>query len=111
MWGDFLEKEMATHSSILARKIPWTEESGELESTRLQRVGQDCANEHACIQSKIYLREFICKIFLNMVINVFGFPGGSVAENLSANARDADSIPESGRHPREGNGSPLQYSC
>ena len=27
-WGDPLEKEMATHSSILARKIPWTEEAG-----------------------------------------------------------------------------------
>ena len=36
-----LEKEVATHSSILARKIPWTEESGELESTWSQRVGHD----------------------------------------------------------------------
>ena len=29
-WEDLLEKEMATHSSILARKIPWTEEPGRL---------------------------------------------------------------------------------
>ena len=29
-WGDSLEKEMATHSSILAWKIPWTEEAGGL---------------------------------------------------------------------------------
>ena len=29
---DFLEKEMATHSSILAWKIPWTEEPGQLQS-------------------------------------------------------------------------------
>ena len=36
---DLLEKEMATHSSILAWKIPWTEESGRLQSTGLQRVG------------------------------------------------------------------------
>ena len=31
-WEDLLEKEMATHSSILAWKIPWTEESGRLHS-------------------------------------------------------------------------------
>ena len=36
---DPLEKEMATHSSILAWRIPWTEEPGELQSTGLQRVG------------------------------------------------------------------------
>ena len=35
---DPLEKEMATHSSILARKIPWTEEPGGLQSMGLQRV-------------------------------------------------------------------------
>ena len=40
-WEDPLEKEMATHSSILARRIPWTEEPGGLQSTGLQRVGQD----------------------------------------------------------------------
>ena len=33
---DLLEKEMATHSSILAWKIPWTEEPGRLQSMRLQ---------------------------------------------------------------------------
>ena len=38
---DPLEKEMATHSSILAWKIPWTEEPGRLQSIRLQRV--ECA--------------------------------------------------------------------
>ena len=32
-WGDLLEKEMATHSSILAWKIPWMEEPGRLQST------------------------------------------------------------------------------
>ena len=31
-WEDLLEKEMATHSSILAWKIPWTEEPGQLQS-------------------------------------------------------------------------------
>ena len=38
---DPLEKEMATHSSILAWEIPWTEELGGLQFMRLQRVGRD----------------------------------------------------------------------
>ena len=38
---DPLEKEMATHSSILTWRIPWTEEPGRLQSTGLQRVGHD----------------------------------------------------------------------
>ena len=40
-WRDLLEKEMATHSSILAWKIPWTEEPGGLQSMGSQRVGHD----------------------------------------------------------------------
>ena len=40
-WEDPLEKEMATHSSILAWKIPWTEEPGGLRSMGLQSVGHD----------------------------------------------------------------------
>ena len=36
-WEDPLEKEMATHSSILAWKIPWTEEPGSLKSMGLQK--------------------------------------------------------------------------
>ena len=38
---DLLEKEMATHSSILAWEIPWTEEPDGLQSSGLQRVGHD----------------------------------------------------------------------
>ena len=38
---DPLEKGMATHSSILARKIPWTEDPGGLQSLGLQRVGHN----------------------------------------------------------------------
>ena len=38
-WEDPLEKEMATHSSILAWEIPWTEEPGRLQSMGSQRVG------------------------------------------------------------------------
>jgi len=38
---DLLEKGMATHSSILAWRIPWTEEPGGLQSIGLQRVGHN----------------------------------------------------------------------
>ena len=40
-WEDLLEKEMATHSSILAWKISWMEEPSRLQSMGLQRVGHD----------------------------------------------------------------------
>ena len=40
-WGDPLEKEMATHSSILAWESLWTEASGGLQSMGLQRVGHN----------------------------------------------------------------------
>ena len=38
---DLLEKEMSTHSSILAWEIPWMEEPGRLQSMGSQRVGND----------------------------------------------------------------------
>ena len=38
---DPLQKEMATHSSILAWRIPWTEEPGGLQSVGSQRIGHD----------------------------------------------------------------------
>ena len=44
---DFLEKGMAAHSSILVWRIPWTEESGRLQSVGLQRVRHDCATNTA----------------------------------------------------------------
>ena len=40
-WKDPLEKRMATLSSILAWRIPWTEEPGELKATVLQRIGHN----------------------------------------------------------------------
>ena len=40
-WEDPLEKRIATHSSILTWRIPWTEESGGLQSMRSQRVGHN----------------------------------------------------------------------
>ena len=40
-WTDSLEKEMATHSSVLTWEIPWTEEPGRLQSMESQRVGHN----------------------------------------------------------------------
>ena len=40
-WEDPLEKELATHSSILAWRIPWTEKPGRLQFMGSQRVGHD----------------------------------------------------------------------
>ena len=48
---------MATHSSILAWRIPWTEEPGRLQSTGSQRIGHDLATkQHLICQFVSYLR-------------------------------------------------------
>ena len=44
VWEDPLEKEMATHSSLLTWRIPWTEEPGGLQSMGSKRVRQDWSN-------------------------------------------------------------------
>ena len=45
-WEDPLKEETATHSSILAWKIPWTEKPCRLQSMKLQRVGHNRAHTH-----------------------------------------------------------------
>ena len=52
-WGDTLEKEIATHSSILAWEIAWTEESGGLQSMGSQRVGHDWMTNTFTLGSKV----------------------------------------------------------
>ena len=52
-WEDPLEEGMATHSSILAWRIPWTEEPGGLQSTGSQRVGHDWAPKHSTEWEKV----------------------------------------------------------
>ena len=69
-WEGSLEKEMATHFSILAWKITWTEEPGGLQSIVLQRVGHDLMTEnskqHFCQSNKInnlnFLSSFIYQL-------------------------------------------------
>ena len=46
-WDDLLESRMATHSSILAWRIPWTEEPGRLQSTGGQKLDMTEATEHS----------------------------------------------------------------
>ena len=53
-----LEKEIATHSSTLAWKIPWTEEPGRLQSMGLQRVGHDWVTSHT--QSMLWFFQYSC---------------------------------------------------
>ena len=49
---DPLEQDLATHSTILAWRIPWTAEPGGLQSVALQRARQDWAAEHTCKKAK-----------------------------------------------------------
>ena len=88
---DPLEKEMATHSSILAWRIPWTEEPGWLQSTGSPRVGHDWVTSPSF------------PFWTSQVV--------LMVKNSPANAGDTgdtNSIPESGRSP---GGGTLKYSC
>ena len=52
---DPLEKEMATHSSILAWRIPWTKEPAGLQSMGSQRVGHDLVTKPPPIYGRVFL--------------------------------------------------------
>ena len=67
-WEDPLEKEMATHSSIPAWRIPWTEEPGGLQSTGSQRVRHDWAT-YITIYMKYHLQQKKILTFLKFSFN------------------------------------------
>ena len=94
---DPLEKEIATHSSTLAWRIPWREEPGRLQSTGSQRVGHDWATELNWISKLNYIYQ------VSLV--------AQTVKRLSTKQVDLGPVPGSGRSPGEGNGNPLQYSC
>ena len=99
-WEDTLEKEMASHSSILAWRIPRTEEPGGLQSTGSQRVGHDWATSLQVTEQQQHCPS--------------GFPGSTSGKDLPANAgdiRDVSSLPGLGRALGGGRGNPLQYPC
>ena len=87
-WEDPLEKGKATHSSILAWRIPWPEEPGRLQSMGLQRVGHNWATKHIPAQKT----------------RVWSLIWGSRVPHALG-----QQIPHA--RTREGNGTPLQYSC
>ena len=51
-WEDALEEGMETHSSILASRIPWTEEPGGIQSMELQRVGHGAPSKVNLMKTK-----------------------------------------------------------
>ena len=67
-WEDPLEKELATHSSILGWDIPQTEEPGRLQSMGLQRAGHDLVTilHHQSVSKMvvIYLNSFLKQLLL-----------------------------------------------
>ena len=62
-WEDLLEKEMGTHSSILAWKTPWLEEPGKLQFMGSQRVGHDWATSLHLIFTFIFKQYIECFIW------------------------------------------------
>ena len=56
-WEDILEKGMATHSSILAWRIPWTEEPGGLQSMGSQKVGHNWTTNTLAMFWTFYLNK------------------------------------------------------
>ena len=95
-WKDPLEKEMATHCSILAWRSPWIEEPGGLQSMGSQRVSHNWVTNTFTLSHSVHW---------------VGLPCSSIGKESACNARDPGSIPGLERSLGEGNGYTLQYSC
>ena len=120
---DALEEEMLTHSRVLAWRVPWTGEPGELQSMGSQRVGHDWSgwahvktlknsNEnHSLLSYKWRLGGGDPGWVPYAIFSGRGFPGSSESKVSACNARDPGLIPGLGRSPGEGNGNPLQDCC
>ena len=63
-------REMATHSSVLAYRIPWTEESGRLQSLVSQRVRHDSAPTHVVTTGYPYGKKIIFSLYLTPYTNI-----------------------------------------
>ena len=100
---DPLEKEMATHSSILAWRIQWTEEPGRLLSTGSQRVGHDWVTSL-----------HFTSLHFNALYALLWFSHWLSSKEFTCNAgdtRDVGSVPGLGRSPGKGNNNGFQYFC
>ena len=74
---DPLEWEMANCCSILAWKIPWKEETGGLQSMRLQRVGHDSVVKHCSLPwEDLVLFVCLCFYFIYLLFHLFLLVGG-----------------------------------
>ena len=83
---DTLEKGMATHSSVLAWRIPWIEESGRLQSMGHKEL--DTAKQLTLLLSfTLFIFTFFHYIYIYIYIE-YSLPGGSVVNTMPANARD-----------------------
>ena len=85
-WEDLLEKGMATHSSILAWRIPWTEEPGGLQSIALQIVGHNWASDETRARNpgtSVSVPALILPDKMSLTTSIFlsmGFPGSSAGK-------------------------------
>ena len=64
-------RKIATHSSILARKIPWTEEPGGLQSIGSQRIELDSVIDHTCTSIGDTCRNFCINAFSKLVTGIY----------------------------------------
>ena len=122
---DLLEKRMATHTSILAWRIPWAEKSGALQSMWSQRVEHGWVTLFHFHSWFTMLCQFLCTESCNhssfrffshighysSLCYTVGFPCDSDGKMSTCNAGDLSSIPGLGRSPGRGHSNPLQYSC
>ena len=99
---DPLEEEMATHFSILAGKIPRTQESGGLQSKGLQRVEHDWAHKHTHRHTHT---DTHTQTHTHTDTRFLSFPHSAVVNNLwpMQETPDTGSISASGRSPGVGN--------
>ena len=133
------EKELATHSSILAWEIPWTEEPGGLYSMGLQRILEWVAipfsrrssqprarTQVSCMAGGFFFFNHLSRHGSQKVsdstdqltLTSTGVVGVSQVELVvksplakAGDIRDMGSVPGLGRSPGGGHGNPLQYSC
>ena len=105
---------MATHSSVVARRIPGMEEPGGLPSMGLHRVGHDCSNLAAAAAAQGYTKQFHTPLApLSHIHAPMPCIPTSTQQKAAVCLPFSVSLLASLRcfDPGEGNGNPLQYSC
>ena len=103
---DPLEKGMATHCSILAWRVPWTEEPGGLQSVRSQRVRHNWATNNFT-----FIRSDIFQVVKWQKINSEQLKKKGKKKLWATGSSSNILIRHLGRSPGGGHGNPQQYSC